>query len=113
MAILYLSVSRNPDGVQLSSSRRFAVLTPASALPFDWGLYAEDSLWVTFQFWRNDYVSAAMNSGPPSDDKILGIPLSMNKVRRHTMRPLTPAFGVPEAARVMSSQPKSLSTVMR
>ena len=91
MARCKLSVSRLPLGLVLLVMSRFTVFTPTSARQFEWGYATEDNRWWTPQFFKNCWVNAEVNSGPPSVARSSGIPKLLKVRRRQSMRPFSPS----------------------
>ena len=52
----------------------FIDFTPVSARIFAWGLYALAILCCTPHAFMNSWVSCAVNWGPPSDTRVIGMP---------------------------------------
>ena len=92
IALWKASVSSEPLGLVLSWSILFTVFTPISALQFECGKATDDSLWRTPQLRKNDRVSVAVNSGPPSLASSSGTPKVTKVLRRDVIRPLLPSF---------------------
>ena len=84
------SLSSEPVGPMLSIRVRLAFLTATSARPLDCGKATEDMRWWTPHRDRKLEVSEAVNSGPPSLDRISGTPKVANIWRRQAMRPVAP-----------------------
>ena len=101
-----LSLLRLPVGPVLDCSRRFAVLTATSALPFDWGKWAEDRRCLMPQWLRKFAVWPAVNSGPPSLESYSGTPKVAKNDLRWRIIPAAPARLVPAAEPNTSTQPE-------
>lgn len=85
------SVQSSPLGPVLSVIKRFTVFTPISALQLLCGNATDDSLWCTPQVRRNSLVAVAVNSGPPSDASLSGMPKVTNVRLRQSKRPDAPS----------------------
>ena len=108
-----LSLLRLPVGPVLDYSRRFAVLTATSALPFDWGKWAEDRRCLMPQWLRKFAVRPAVNSGPPSLESSSGTPKVAKINLRWRISPAAPARLVPAAESTTSTHPERRSPTTR
>ena len=108
-----LSLLRLPVGPVFDVSRCLAVLTATSALPFDWGKWAEDKQCLMPQWLRKYAVCPAMNCGPPS----LESSSDTSKVSKNDLRcrisPAAPVRSVPAAEPNTSTQPERRSPTTR
>ena len=107
------SLSRLPFGLMLSISKRFAVLTANSALPFEDGNDTEDNLCRIPHFSKNVLVSPALNSGPPSLEISAGTPNVIMILLSALQSPWEPASFVPTLICCTSSQPDNLSAATK
>ena len=82
MALCKVSVSRLQWGPVFDVIILFAVLTPISALQFEWGNVTEDRWWLTPQFIKKVEVAVATNSDQPSQASSSGIPKVANSLHR-------------------------------
>ena len=96
---------RSPLGLVLFVISRLTVLTATSARQLECGYATEERRWWTPQSWRNLRVTAAVNSGPPSDAHSSGMPNVVKVCCRHLMSPSEPAW-----ARSIMGQLEYLST---